>query len=782
MSWNNFSTGDDLNQDSSMGQQPVQQAQPKKLIDSVATLTTLSNRTNELAAKILSDADQDTGLARQLTFLNIGEVNKATSKETTYKTEQDLTDMFMNKVLNHNEDDILKGVNFFSVSLERKKRYDIYEQMLDSNYLAFRILRAYINGVLIKNAQTKSFLNVDLTDDKRALLTTLGQDIGNSYIKFTKSIIMKYKLQDKLKDLIVPRTLLYGNQFVEIVDLNLLDNISQHEQILMEAENYIKDTKKKPEKPKEAKLTDFIFESNFDLFESEQALIDYNKGLLTGLSLNEGAKKQKQAIEEAGHTVNEHAYKPYSIDALFEDSAFNASSFDLSFLDSANEKNDKKYTLEDISKLDMTKLKDIHLNYISPRNVIIIEKDSYVYGYLVVEDLPNQQSNEVVIDSFKRFSSGLNGSLTTKEETKDSVDDVVEKLTKEVLTKVVHNIRLNKARSFGQSFDYFNTLNISDEALTSLKILIYSKIKKKSRLKFRFLSPESIVNFGCNVDKFAPYATSVFDPLVGPVKLYTLALMSSVVSRLSRAAVMRKWTIETGGKRNHKEIIDKTKNELKSKAISYDKINTIQNISEIVTDFKDMATISINGQKYIDMEVLPMNDRGLPLNDLNDLKNDIIAAGGVPAVYLNLGDTTDLRETLVHLNITFANDIIDKQSSIEQGLDTLLNNIFKKVLLYNGFNDADFYISNYCKAKLNPPLVLQIQSDEAMITTVTNIINLLQQSKVNVDPKDLFKRYIPSINWEELSKKGDQYLTSMGKTAIINGGQDYDGEDSPPQQ
>ena len=788
MSWNNFTSPDDgMGMDS--GGNPLDQnptpPQPKKLIDSVAQLTSLSNRTNELAAKILSDADQDTGLSRQLTYLNIGEVNKATSKETTYKTEEDITDMFMNKVLNHNEEDILKGINFFAVSSERKKRYDIYEQMLDSNYLSFRILRAYINGVLIKNAQTKSFLNVDLTDDKKALLTTLGQDVANSYQKFIKSMIMKYKIQEKLKDIIVPRTLLYGNQFLEIIDLNLLDNIAQHEQILLEAKDFIGMSKTKQNqaiKLKELEIKKnsndtileqhgIIFESNFELYKDEKELISQGITELSEISIYQGAMSQLKTLEESNTTTNEHAVKRYDIEALFEDSSFSTSAYDLSFLDDPNSKNksSKKYTLEDISKLDMTKLKDIHLNYISPRNVIIIEKDSYIYGYLVVEDLPNQQQNETVIDSFKRFSSGINGSLTTKEESKEATDEVVEKITKELLTKVVHNIRLNKARSFGIDFDYFNTLNISDEALTSLKVLIYSKVKKKSKLKFRFLAPESIINFGCNVDKFAPYSTSVFDPLVGPVKLYTLALMSSVVSRLSRAAVIRKWTIETGGKRNHKEMVDKTKNELKSKAISYDKINTLQNISEIVTDFRDMATIQVNGQRFIDMEILPMNDRGLPLNDLNDLKNDIISAGGVPAVYLNMGDTTDLRETLVHLNITFANDIIDKQSSIEQGLDTLFNNIFKKVLEYNGYNDSDFYISNYCRAKLNPPLVLQIQSDEAMITTVSNIIQLLEQSKLAVNPKDLFKRYIPSINWEDLEKNGQDYLTSLGKTAIING-------------
>ena len=791
MSWNNFSDQEEEQQ----AQQPQQapENEPKKLIDSVKTLDTLNARTKDLAAKILSDADTQIGLSNEITNLNITEVNKATSKDTTYKTEEDITDAFMNKILNHDNDDILKGVSQYTISSERKKRYDIYEQILDSNYIAFRILRAYLNGVLIKNAQTKTFLTINLNEDKEDLLNHLGKDIGNSYKKFNKSILIKYRLQQKLKDVLVPKTLLYGNYFVELVDLNLLDNISRHEQILLEVSDFQRDQKfdlkKISEDTKEMFNTNlitvtegtetltFFFESNFDCYKTEAEMLTEMSSYLNNLSLHQAGLKNYQAITEDTNNTKTGSFDTYGIDALFEDVGYDVDLNDIDFLSDnfavdGTKKDATKYDINDISKLDFTKLKDIHLNYVSPRNVIIIEKDGYVYGYLVIEDLPGNNQNEMVIDSFKRFSSGINNtSLTTKEETKDVTDQIVEKMTKEVLNKVVHNIRLNKKRTFVNSdFDYFNTLSISDEALTSLKILIYSKIKKKSKLKFRFLTPESMVNFSSTIDKFAPYGTSVFDPIVGPVKLYSLALMSSVVSRLSRAAVMRKWTIETGGKRNHKEIVEKTKQELKAKSISYDKINTLQNISEIVTDFRDLASISINGQKYIDMEIMPMHDRGLPLNDLNDLKNDIISAGGVPAVYLNMGDTIDLRETLVHLNVTFANDIIDKQLSIEVGLNAISDMLFKKVLKYNGYEDGDFYISNYCNIRLNPPLVLQIQADEAQITTVSNILQLLDQAKMQIDPKDIFEKYIPSIDWKNILKKGETYANSLGKTAIINSG------------
>lgn len=824
MSWSNFN--DDNQNDQSEKQ--IDNIEPKKLIQSVELLDTLGDRTNELTSKILGDIDRDTGLAKQIVNLNISSVNAATSKDTTYKTEEDRNEAYKNFILNHENEDLLKNVTNYNVSAERKKRYDIYDQIMDSNYIAYRILRAYINNTLIKNAQTKAFLTIKTPDEKEDLLNYSGREIRNSYDKFNKSIMIKYKLQRKLKEIIVPKTLLYGNYFIEVVDLNRLKNISSYEQIIMESTTTDKDTKDTKSSIKEKKdaTGDYIFESNFDCYNDEKELLEAIQTKNNEISLEDAAfeqkvktyeedydswllensfedhddylKKRKNALRDYKDTISitesddikfdfkfndfdkEFPSNPKGIDALIGESLMENSvdAFDMDFLKDLGIKtnsNKKQYNLEDISKLNFDCLKDIFINNIHPRNVIIIERDSLVYGYLIVEEEGASSSGEYVVDRFKRMSTGLsstNGEGTKKEE---NVIDITEKLTDEIIKKVIANIKLSKNRLYSSDYDYFKTLNLGEEATTSLKLLIYNKVKQKSKLKFRFLTPDSLINFNTGMDKFSPYGTSVFDPLVGPVKLYTLALMSSVVSRLSRAAVIRKWTIETGEKRNHKEIVSKTQSELKSKAITYDKINTLKNISEIVTDFKDMATITINGNRFIDMEILPMQDRGLPLNDLNDLKQDIVAAGGVPSIYLNISDNADLRETLVHLNVTFANDIIEKQQSLEDGINGLASCLFKKVLYYNDYETSDFELSNYSEIKLNAPLVLQIQADEAMITTVSNILGLLEQSKFSVNPKTLYKRYIPSMNWDMLEKDGQNYIKSLGKKAIASGDQDMGG-------
>ena len=93
--------------------------------------------------------------------------------------------------------------------------------------------------------------------------------------------------------------------------------------------------------------------------------------------------------------------------------------------------------------------------------------------------------------------------------------------------------------------------------------------------------------------------------------------------------------------------------------------------------------------------------------------------------------------------------------------------MFKKVLKYNNYKEQDFNLSNYINYKLNPPLVLQLQSDEAQITIVQNIVNALDGLKLPSDPRKILQRYIPNINWDTIYKEGQNYKQELGKQAII---------------
>jgi hypothetical protein len=252
--------------------------------------------------------------------------------------------------------------------------------------------------------------------------------------------------------------------------------------------------------------------------------------------------------------------------------------------------------------------------------------------------------------------------------------------------------------------------------------------------------------------------------------MYTIAMMSSVISRLSRAAVVRKWNVEVGTKRNYPELIEKVKKDLRSKSISYDNLNSIRNISQILTDFRDIAVVSQNGQRFIDMEIMPMHDRALPMNDMMDLRNELVAATGVPSVYLNIGDAIELRETLVNININFATTVSNLQSYFEDGLNDLLNALFDILLKKNGMR-SDFKLTQFFKITLNHPLVLQLQANESVISTVSNIIGLLTQAGVRFDPIVLFERYLPDWDWDEIEQSGVDFQKKELKEKLMQGDQ-----------
>ena len=498
--WDNFAKEDDnLDEISS-----TEEKEPIKLIDSVGTLVALTNRSRELSAEILSGIDKEQSLSKQLSTLNIDELNKAASKETTYKTEEEFDNAYMNQVLNHNNNDLFKSSSNFAVSTERKKRYEIYEQMLDSNFIVERVLEVFCENIIIRNAQTKSYINTQINDNKTDLFSSLGNDVQNSYDKLCKALLVKYKLQKQLKDTIVPNVCTFGNYFVEIVDLNLLSvmgGITAHEQVIMDSsgqtmvdqngveyksltqtsivreEILVESTIEKPkdkkdkdkDRDKEKVKTTVIFESNFDCFESEEDLLITIKNNEFKSILN----SSKEIHEDSKDIIQEQEHSVSNIDnflnELLQENTLDH--IDLGFFDQMNlenspdNSNSKQFNVKDIMKLKLDSLKDIYLDYHHPKNIIIIEKHNLVYGYLIIEDETSQGQGSYEVDRFKRFSAGLSSHGTSGFESYDNsqvIKDTTDSITKEILKKITSNIRLNKNRMLGQNFDYFKTLNIGE--------------------------------------------------------------------------------------------------------------------------------------------------------------------------------------------------------------------------------------------------------------------------------------------------------------------------------
>ncbi len=678
--------------------------------------------------------------------VELGNFAKTVSKKLM--PDKDEEQQSIEALMGTGENDILKIFDDVTVQSNRKKLYEMYGEISNINNIAYRMLQVYINNILIKNGQTKQFINV-IDNEYNRYVAGIDEEVKDNIKKFIKTLLLYFDIQQKMKNKVVPETLKFGDYFMEIVDLSPVDNIINNNiSILQESVSVVYPAGSIKNRQQRTRTTQIAKMAYFE---------DCTN--LAGMSTREISEAAGDVVPEAAGFHN----KMSKILLNKTDKSFIIQEDDLGFWDEVmNEEGnfDRDFDLEEFQELDFDGIEDLYLRMISPANVLKIEKDGNHYGFLVIEDIEEDGKNNE-IDMYQRFlrddedgsGGGDKGSHEQEEKLADALVDSISNKLAEIISR-----------------DSGFLSEMPDELQSSLRIIAYEKIRKKSKLKFRFLQADKLINFHTSIDKFRPYGTSIYDAIVLPVKMYTIAMMSSVISRLSRAAVVRKWNVEVGTKRNYPELIEKVKKDLRSKSISYDNLNSIRNISQILTDFRDIAVVSQNGQKFIDMEIMPMHDRALPMNDMMDLRNELVAATGVPSVYLNIGDAIELRETLVNINIGFSHTISNLQGYFEDGLNDLLNAIFDIILRKNGMS-TDFKLSQYFRISLNHPLVLQLQANESVISTVSNIVGLLTQAGIKFDPLELFKKYVPDFDWDDLSKSGETAIKKEIKDNLMGGEQ-----------
>jgi len=733
-SWGNY--GDDQGSSPDENDTTVPDETAKNAFANVDFLNRLDDQFNSVYKEVTSANSEDLQLfSSKMQKMELSNFAKSITKKLS--PESDKTTEKINDLMNAGQDDILKVFDDVAVHANRKKMYDMYQEISNINSIAYRMLQVYMNNIMVKNGQTKNFLNVNV-NDYNPYVDGLDEEIKTNMMKFIKTLLLYFDIQQKMKNKVVPETLKLGDFYIEVVDLAPIDQILNSKiSILQESVNLNIDDKN----------TSVI--ANMALFED---CTNLNSEVETASQIKPSRFQDKMAKILLNKTKNSFILEENDVN--FWTDVMNSDADEDNTFGSYRD-----FDLEEFQELDFDGIEDIYLRLLSPTNVLKVEKDGNHYGFLIIEDIDDAIDPNNEIDMYQRFLRDDNDGSNNKQ---DKYSSQEEKLADALVDSISNKLAEIVSRDSGFISD------MPDELQSSLRIIAYEKIRKKSKLKFRFLQSDKLINFHTGIDKFKPYGTSIFDPIVMPVKMYTIAMMSSVISRLSRASVVRKWNIEVGTKRNYPELVEKVKKDLQTKSISYDNLNSIRSISQVMTDFRDIAVVSQNGQRFIDMEVMPMHDRALPMNDMIDLRNELVAATGVPSVYLNIGDSIELRETLVNINIGFSHTISNLQGNFEDGINELLNSIFEILLKKNGLN-SDFKLSQFFRVTLNHPLVLQLQTNESVISTVSNIVGLLRQSEVKFDPMVLFRKYIPDFNWDELEKSGESSIKTDIKEKLMRG-------------
>ncbi len=140
--------------------------------------------------------------------------------------------------------------------------------------------------------------------------------------------------------------------------------------------------------------------------------------------------------------------------------------------------------------------------------------------------------------------------------------------------------------------------------------------------------------------------------------------------------------------------------------------------------------------------------------DLEDARREIMSLSGIPPAYLGYADIIELREQLVHTNVSFATEISDMQEGVSANLTKFIDIVAK-------INKLDFVPSEYIQIALIPPIVLMVQLIEMTLSSIGNMFSAFQAMYIPADPYFLLEKYIPYIDWASFKERAKQYAVEI---------------------
>ena len=470
---------------------------------------------------------------------------------------------------------LLQGV---SIARDRLERYNVYDEAYKYVPIIRRILTVYISNILQKNPVTGKCLLIKESESYSGSrkFSDTDKKILEAAKKLAEDAIKSFNIIIKLRKKFLPNQLIYGDCYCEVVDINAEvakksdSNVSIPSQLLFESNSLV------------TELDSIASHRNGQdsLDRVEQVLSKMSKyyvdveNFMTESEIRTIRDQEKKVIQEQVEEA-----------------------------ETEKDEEPKKH------KDDETLFDNILLKTHKPHNIISLETEyGTCLGYLVVakDEIPQYLNLTASL-------STLVGRITTIV-TKDQVpqDAVVDRLVRyiirDILTKSQKDGKISNAQSI-------------DDLLKGLDPNVHKYIKRlfveqgllqrgtlQNRIRVRFVSASNMVAFTTPSAEFDPYGGSFIDSLIFPCKLYILSQLSNVITKLSRAAPVRKWTIDAGATQMQSGLIQKLKRELYNSRITLEDLSSFKAIPKILSDFKDMFIISRAGQKMVDVEIASHGD------------------------------------------------------------------------------------------------------------------------------------------------------------------------------
>ena len=582
-----------------------------------------------------------------------------------------------------------------------------------------------------------SIVTADITDGKISRQITFNDRVNDSSAKTNglmdavETMEKTYKLHNKIKNHIIPKTLEYGEyyayvipygdmfkQFYDSKDMmvsgqdnayagapsSTLNNTSINESTILEScdgndEKLMIESimESLPEPPENMSESTYKKEIRSDI-ESVMKNITVNNKPVPLCVLDEGVEAISEFCESYGYTTEA-----------------NKVSYDTLFKDVVKEVDGQGITAVDTKKrsVNFKEYKECYMKLIDPTRIIPVKVMDTTVGYYYIQDQDITPLTGVLTSTvyYTRYDDNR------KERT--LIDTISGQIVKSFDKKF-----LRKNQQFKELI---------------VNALTYYKLNEK-RIKFQFIPKEYIIEFKINED-LDGNGTSMIEPALFYAKLYLMILLFKVLTILKDSNDTKiNYIKQSGIDKNYMNKINEIARKKQQRTINMtDLMCYTSMISKVGAGHEIYIPVGRSGERGIETEVISGQDVQLNTELMEMLKKQMITAVGVPEVLMNYINEADFAKTLELANTRYQGRIVNYQLDFNRPLTELYRRLMR------GSTNIDEQVINSCEYKLNPPKASSVQ-----VTT------------------DILQNYSSYQEWLSNMFLGSDYSNDPDKVMIAN--------------
>ena len=392
---------------------------------------------------------------------------------------------------------------------------------------------------------------------------------------------------------------------------------------------------------------------------------------------------------------------------------------------------------------------------LDPRNLVPIETDNNVcLGYYYID-----HDNSKSFGQYSTKERGFNPTIYSDVLANNGISSMSNEQLIDAKTKLISELfATGIAKKLNKQF-------VKDNP--QFKEIIFGILKNKQKASkvytITYLPPESVVMFG---DKDSQ---SILKNILFVGKLYIACLLSNFMQRITQGSEKRLIYVDVGLDTDIPGAMNSFAKSLKSKDFKMSNLDDISTVFNRISTNQDIFVPTIDGNKPIDVEMMPNREISYQDDFLTLLKEMMFIGSGLPSELLAGTNQVDFAQSLSMRTARFLRRIIPMQNQANRGLKNTVVAVINSDEKYTDVNNTDEESKKFdIKANFDPkyltvsfakPLSMMSQMYSDKIGTFTTFADFIAKTVTNIadetDPiysafkQSVVAEYMNEIDWKK---------------------------------